>query len=88
MALKSLCFIKAVPATGYVLGQVVYGKDTGSVWTNKETGVEQATPAGLTFNVVDLDITQDQLDNIDCQTENPVKYKVNDVDDPTALVEI
>jgi hypothetical protein len=87
MALKSVCFIKASPGTGYVLGQVIYCKDTGSVWSDKETGAEQATPAGLTFNVVDLDLTQEQIDNIDCKVDGvPIKYKVNDVDNPTSVV--
>jgi hypothetical protein len=86
MALKSLCFIKANPGTGYVLGQALYCKDTGSIWTDKETGVVEANPSGLRFNVVDLDLTQEQIDNIDNKTENPITYKVNDVDNPTSVV--
>lgn len=87
MALRSVCFIKANPGTGYVLGQVIYCKNTGSVWTDKETGVEEATPAGLTFNVADFNLTQEQIDNIDCNVEGePIKYKVNDVDNPTSVV--
>jgi hypothetical protein len=85
MALKSLCFIKANPGTGDVLGQVIAFKNTGSTWSAKETDQEDANTAGLRLNVVDLDLTQEQIDNLKLNVENPDKYKVNDVDNPTSL---
>ena len=71
-------------------GLVITYKDISHQWSDIERGVTSIN--GVTFAVVDMDLTDDQMNYPDDANDihNPCiackELKVNDVDNPTSLV--
>lgn len=84
MALKSLLYRKDT-------GVVITHMPTDHAWSDIELG-NSPSPTGFYFSVVELEVSDEQLSPDDPKTPTPCilfqTLKVDDVNNPTSLVEV